>query len=67
MISAIKNPGKKTLKGGQEMDQRSQDSVHDPAVNSMGFILAFYISELELKEPTTWNAKRYKEKTYRHQ
>ena len=44
------------------MDQRSQDSVHDPAVTSMGFILASYISKLELKEPTTWKCQEVQRK-----
>lgn len=44
------------------MDQRSQDSIHDPAVTSMGFLLASYISELKLKEPTTWKRQEVQRK-----
>lgn len=40
------------------MDQRSQDSIHDPAVTSMGFLLASYISELKLKEPNNLETPR---------
>ena len=48
------------------MDQRSQDSIHDRAVTSMGFLLASYISELELKESTTLKCQEIQRKTYRH-
>ena len=44
------------------MEQRSQNSVHCPAGTSMGFLLASYISELELKEPTTWKHEEVQRK-----